>query len=26
VLCIALVTVFPGIVTWLPNYVMGVEK
>ena len=26
VLCIALVTVFPRIVTWLPNYVMGVEK
>ena len=26
VLCIALVTVFPQIVTWLPNYVMGVEK
>jgi tripartite ATP-independent transporter DctM subunit len=26
VLCIALVTLFPQIVTWLPNYVMGVEK
>jgi len=26
VLCIGLVTVFPQIVTWLPNHVMGVEK
>ncbi len=26
VLCIALVTVFPQIATWLPNYVMGVER
>jgi hypothetical protein len=26
VLCIALVTVFPGIVTWLPDAVMGVQK
>jgi TRAP-type C4-dicarboxylate transport system permease large subunit len=26
VLCIALITVFPGIVTVLPNAVMGVEK
>ena len=26
VLCIALVTVFPQIVTWLPDYVMGKQK
>jgi TRAP-type C4-dicarboxylate transport system permease large subunit len=26
VLCIALITLFPGIVTVLPNAVMGVEK
>ena len=26
VLCIALITLFPGIVTWLPDYVMGVAK
>ena len=26
VVCIALITVFPGIATWLPNLVMGVEK
>ena len=26
VLCIGLVTVFPQIVTWLPDYVMGKEK
>jgi tripartite ATP-independent transporter DctM subunit len=26
VLCIALVTAFPQIVTWLPDYVMGVQK
>jgi len=25
-LCIALITVFPGIVTWLPDYVMGVQR
>ena len=24
--CIALITAFPGIATWLPNVVMGVEK
>ena len=26
VVCIALITVFPGIATWLPNAVMGVDK
>lgn len=26
VLCIALVTVFPQLVTWLPNHVMGIER
>jgi tripartite ATP-independent transporter DctM subunit len=26
VLCIGLITVFPAIVTWLPNWVMGVER
>jgi tripartite ATP-independent transporter DctM subunit len=26
VICIALITVFPGIATWFPNLVMGVEK
>jgi tripartite ATP-independent transporter DctM subunit len=26
VVCIAIITVFPGIVTWLPNAVMGVPK
>jgi TRAP-type C4-dicarboxylate transport system permease large subunit len=26
ILCIAIVTVFPEIVTWLPNQVMGKEK
>ena len=26
VLCIAIVTAFPGIVTWLPDVVMGVDK
>ncbi|HEU5296969.1 MAG TPA: TRAP transporter large permease subunit [Burkholderiaceae bacterium] len=26
VICIALITVFPAICTWLPNVVMGVEK
>jgi tripartite ATP-independent transporter DctM subunit len=26
VVCIALITVFPAIATWLPNLVMGVEK
>ncbi len=26
VLCIALITVFPQIVTWLPDAVMGVSK
>jgi len=26
VLCIALITVFPGIVTALPDFVMGPEK
>jgi len=26
VLCIGLITIFPGIATWLPNLVMGVEK
>jgi hypothetical protein len=26
VLCIVLITLFPGIVTVLPNVVMGVEK
>jgi len=26
VLCIALITLFPGIVTWLPDTVMGVQK
>jgi len=24
--CIAIITVFPGTVTWLPDLVMGVEK
>jgi TRAP-type C4-dicarboxylate transport system permease large subunit len=26
VVCIAIITVFPGVVTWLPNVVMGVPK
>jgi TRAP-type C4-dicarboxylate transport system permease large subunit len=26
VVCIAIITAFPGIVTWLPNVVMGVPK
>jgi TRAP-type C4-dicarboxylate transport system permease large subunit len=26
VLCIALITAFPAIATWLPNLVMGTEK
>ncbi|HET9045581.1 MAG TPA: TRAP transporter large permease subunit [Casimicrobiaceae bacterium] len=26
VVCIALITAFPGIATWLPNVVMGIEK
>ncbi len=26
VLCIALITIFPQLVTWLPDYVMGKEK
>ncbi|HEY5862382.1 MAG TPA: TRAP transporter large permease subunit, partial [Casimicrobiaceae bacterium] len=26
VVCIALITAFPQIVTWLPNAVMGIEK
>jgi TRAP-type C4-dicarboxylate transport system permease large subunit len=26
VVCIALITVFPVIVTWLPDVVMGVQK
>jgi tripartite ATP-independent transporter DctM subunit len=26
VVCIALITVFPGIVTWLPDVVMGVDR
>ena len=26
VVCIALITLFPGIATWLPNLVMGVER
>jgi TRAP-type C4-dicarboxylate transport system permease large subunit len=26
VICIALITLFPGIVTWLPDTMMGVEQ
>jgi TRAP-type C4-dicarboxylate transport system permease large subunit len=26
IVCVVLITVFPEIVTWLPNYVMGPEK
>ena len=26
VVCIAVITAFPGVVTWLPNAVMGIEK
>jgi TRAP-type C4-dicarboxylate transport system permease large subunit len=26
IVCVVLITVFPAIVTWLPDYVMGPEK
>ncbi|MNR26253.1 Sialic acid TRAP transporter permease protein SiaT [compost metagenome] len=26
IVCVVLITVFPKIVTWLPDYVMGPEK